>query len=83
MTGVPDGKWGERPLAIVVPVEGAGERITFDSLLEHLQRFVADGVIATWAVPDYYAFIKELPKTSGGKIDEKVLHSRYPAAPVD
>jgi len=35
--GVPDEKWGERPLAIVVPAEGAEERITAEAMQEHLQ----------------------------------------------
>ena len=47
--GVSGEKWGERPLAVVVPVEGAEGRITADAMKEHLQEFVADGVIAKWA----------------------------------
>ena len=80
--GVPDEKWGERPLAVVVPVEGAAERITAESVQEHMQKYVADGVIAKWAMPEYYVFVEELPKTSVGKIDKKVLRSRYPAPPT-
>jgi fatty-acyl-CoA synthase len=70
-------------LAIVVPVEGAEERIKAEAVQEHLQKYVADGVIAKWAVPEQYAFVGELPKTSVGKIDKKVLRSRYPSAPSD
>jgi len=44
---------------------------------------VDDGVIAKWAVPEHYVFVKELPKTGVGKIDKKVLRSRYPAPPED
>jgi fatty-acyl-CoA synthase len=75
--GIPDEKWGERPLAIVVPKEGAKERVTADAVREHLGKSVADGVIASWTVPDHYTFVEELPRTSVGKIDKKVLRSRY------
>ncbi len=75
--GIPDEKWGERPLAIIVPVEGAGERITAEAMQKHLQKSVADGVITKWAVPEHYVFVEELPRTSVGKIDKKVLRSRY------
>jgi len=79
--GVPDEKWGERPLAIVVPKQGAEGKITAEGLRAHMEKFVTDGVIATWEVPDHYVVVKEIPKTSVGKIDKKVLRSRYPAAP--
>nr|NIN67191.1 fatty acid--CoA ligase [Anaerolineae bacterium]NIN97333.1 fatty acid--CoA ligase [Anaerolineae bacterium]NIQ80256.1 fatty acid--CoA ligase [Anaerolineae bacterium] len=75
--GIPDEKWGERPLAIIVPVEGAEERITAEAMQEHLQKSVADGVITKWAVPEHYVFVEELPRTSVGKIDKKVLRSQY------
>ena len=48
-----------------------------DAMREHLQKFVVDGIIASWSVPDEYAFVEVLPKTSVGKIDKKVLRSRY------
>lgn len=79
--GVADEKWGERPLAVLVPAQGAEERITAEAMQEHLQKFVADGVITKWAVPEHYVFVEELPRTSVGKIDKKVLRSRYPAPP--
>jgi fatty-acyl-CoA synthase len=75
--GIPDERWDERPLAIILPREGAEDRVTAARLREHLQKFVADGVITSWAVPDEYAFVEELPRTSVGKIDKKVLRSRY------
>jgi fatty-acyl-CoA synthase len=78
--GIYDEKWGERPLAIVVPHAEAKGRITAEAMQAHLQEYVADGVIANWAVPDNYVFVDELPKTSVGKIDKKILRSRYQEA---
>ncbi len=83
LIGVPDEKWGERPLAIITPVEDARERITAAAMQEHLQKYVVEGVIARWAVPDQYVFVEALPRTSVGKIDKKVLRVQYPAAPGD
>ncbi|HHS96519.1 MAG TPA: fatty-acid--CoA ligase [Chloroflexi bacterium] len=75
--GVPDEKWGERPLAIIVPHEEYKGKLTPEDLKAHLQKFVEDGVITDWSVPENYVFVDELPKTSVGKIDKKVLRSRY------
>jgi fatty-acyl-CoA synthase len=75
--GIPDEKWGERPLAVVVPREGYQGKLTAAALKNHLQTFVDVGVITDWSVPEDYVFADELPKTSVGKIDKKVLRSKY------
>ncbi|MGN6162150.1 MAG: fatty acid--CoA ligase [Marmoricola sp.] len=68
--GVEDDKWGERPLANVVLKEGAGATPT------SLRDFLSDSV-AKWQLPERWAFIDEVPKTSVGKFDKKVLRQRY------
>ncbi len=70
VVGVPDEKWGERPLASVVLVSGA------TTSAEDLSTFL-DGKVAKWQVPERWAFIDEVPKTSVGKFDKKVLRRRY------
>jgi fatty-acyl-CoA synthase len=65
----PDERWAERPLCCVVLREGA--QASAQDLLEHLQ-----GRVAKWWLPDEFAFIAEVPKTSVGKFDKKVLRSR-------
>jgi fatty-acyl-CoA synthase len=65
----PDERWAERPLCCVVLREGANT--TADDLLEHLR-----GRVAKWWLPDEFAFVDEVPKTSVGKFDKKVLRSR-------
>jgi fatty-acyl-CoA synthase len=61
-----DERWGERPLACVVTEEG--EQLTLAELREHLESRVAK-----WWLPDALAIIDEVPKTSVGKFDKKVL----------
>jgi fatty-acyl-CoA synthase len=75
--GIPDERWDERPLAIIAPKEGAEGRVTVETMREHLHKYVDDGTITSWAVPDKYVFVEELPKTSVGKIDKKVLRGQY------
>jgi fatty-acyl-CoA synthase len=79
--GVPDTKWGERPLAIILPVERAEGQITSEIVQDHLQGFVDEGVITKWSIPEHYIFVKEIPRTSVGKIDKKVLRNEYTRMP--
>jgi fatty-acyl-CoA synthase len=67
--GVPDDRWDERPLACVVLKEGTIANV------DQLRAFLADRV-AKWWVPERWAFIEEVPKTSVGKFDKKVLRAR-------
>ncbi len=68
--GVPDPRWDERPLACVVR---AGDS-TVDA--RALCDFLADRC-AKWQLPERWAFIDEVPKTSVGKFDKKVLRARH------
>jgi fatty-acyl-CoA synthase len=81
--GIPDKKWGERPLAIVASREGSQEELTEKTLQSHLARFVSEGLIAKWAMPERYIFVDRLPKTSVGKIDKKELRRQYSSMPDD
>jgi fatty-acyl-CoA synthase len=63
---MPHERWTERPLACVVLCEGA--TCTPDELRDHLTPLVAK-----WWLPDEFAFIEAVPKTSVGKFDKKVL----------
>jgi fatty-acyl-CoA synthase len=68
--GVPDPRWDERPLACVVVADGS--EVTAVELCEFL-----GGRIAKWQLPERWAFIDEVPKTSVGKFDKKVLRARH------
>jgi fatty-acyl-CoA synthase len=66
---MPHERWAERPLACVVLAEG--QSATAEELREHLSSRVAK-----WWLPDEFAFIDEVPKTSVGKFDKKSLRRR-------
>ncbi len=70
VVGVPDDRWGERPLAAVVLRSGA------ETTAEELREFLS-GKIARWQLPERWTVIDEVPKTSVGKFDKKVLRQRY------
>jgi len=69
---IPHGKWQERPLACVVPKPGQEESLSREELIEFLRpRF------PKFWLPDDVVFIKEMPKTSVGKFDKKVLRQQF------
>jgi fatty-acyl-CoA synthase len=76
VVGVPDEKWGERPLATVVVREGA------EVSAGELRDFLA-GRVAHWQLPERWSFVDEVPKTSVGKFDKKVLRRRYADGALD
>ena len=69
--GVPDEKWGERPMAFVVAAAGVEPQFVRDHLLAHVQA----KRISAYAVPelDRIRLVGEIPKTSVGKINKKQL----------
>ncbi len=67
---IPDARWGERPMACVVLVPG--QSATPDELREHLSSV---GVVKWW-LPDSWVFVDQVPRTSVGKYDKKLLRAR-------
>ena len=67
---VPDEKWSERPLAVVVPTDSGKVSV------EELRECLAEN-FAKFEIPDRFVFVETLPKTSVGKFDKKVLRTRY------
>jgi fatty-acyl-CoA synthase len=75
--GVPDDKWGERPLAAVVRAPNA-DPVTPDELRVYLSER-----IPRWQLPERWTFIDEVPKTSVGKFKKTALRDRYAAGDLD
>lgn len=70
--GVPDDRWDERPLACVVLADDT------DATCDELRSYLGDKV-ARWWLPERWALVDEVPKTSVGKFDKKVLRARHAA----
>jgi fatty-acyl-CoA synthase len=70
VVAVPHPKWAERPLAVIVKKDGAS--VTEDELKTYLA-----SKVAKWAVPDAYAFVDAIPRTSAGKFQKSELRERY------
>jgi fatty-acyl-CoA synthase len=68
---IPDPRWDERPMACVVAA--AGCEVTVEAVREHL---LASG-FSKWQLPDRMELIDEVPRTSVGKFDKKVLRARF------
>jgi fatty-acyl-CoA synthase len=75
--GVPDEKWGERPLAVVAPKADHADDITEEEIQVHVKERADSGEISKFAVPDRVQFVEEIDKTSVGKIDKKTLREKY------
>jgi len=73
--GIPDPRWEERPLALVV--HHPGSSATFEILREFVRPHVP-----RFGVPEYWATVAELPRTSVGKIDKKELRRRFAAGQI-
>ncbi|MGY1991487.1 long-chain fatty acid--CoA ligase [Mycolicibacterium fortuitum] len=70
VVGVPDERWQERPLAVVVLNEGASAEPA------ELREFLADKVVRWW-LPERWTFIEQVPRTSVGKYDKKTIRARH------
>ncbi|MBA0127638.1 long-chain fatty acid--CoA ligase [Haloechinothrix sp. YIM 98757] len=74
--GVPDEKWDERPLVAV------SFKDQQHATPEQLREFLS-GKVARWQLPENWAVIDEVPKTSVGKADKKRLRTAFAAGELD
>ena len=74
--GVPDEKWGERPLALVV-LKANAEKITGEDLRKIFIEYAEKGVIPRYGVPDRVLITDSIAKTSVGKLNKKAMRRQY------
>jgi fatty-acyl-CoA synthase len=72
---IPDDRWGERPLAVVVVRDD--HQVGADELKAHLAQ-----QYAKWQVPDRFEFIEQIPRTATGKFKKTALREMFVDAKV-
>ncbi|HRZ23235.1 MAG TPA: fatty acid--CoA ligase, partial [Candidatus Contendobacter sp.] len=75
VVGVPDPKWGERPLALVVAK--LDQSVDEAAIRAWLQDFADKGIMSKWGIPDRVLFVEAIPKTSVGKLNKKAMREQY------
>ncbi|QBF47588.1 long-chain-fatty-acid--CoA ligase [Janibacter limosus] len=70
VVGIAHPKWQERPVALVVSDDGG------EVPIEDLHRHLAPH-FASWQMPEQVLFVEELPRTSVGKLDKKVIRAQH------
>lgn len=75
--GIPDEKWGERPIALVVLKTEYNGKTTEDELKQFYMKFVDNGTIPKYGVPSKIILVAAIAKTSVGKINKKDLRLQY------
>lgn len=68
--GAPHPKWQERPVALVVTVDG--RQLPIEEIHTRLA-----GQFAKWQLPEKVLYVDRLPRTSVGKLDKKALRSEF------
>jgi fatty-acyl-CoA synthase len=75
--GQPDERWGERPLALVVPKPECRDQISEKSLQHYVREYADKGHVSKQVVLLRVRFVEAIDKTSVGKINKVALREKY------
>jgi len=75
--GIPDEKWGERPLLLAVLKPTFKGKVTEDDLKTFYGQFVLEGIIPKYGIPSRVMIVDAIAKTSVGKLNKKELRNQY------
>lgn len=73
---IPDERWGERPMALVV-LKPDHQQTKAEDIIAIAQQAYERGHLPKYGIPNDLIFVNELPKTSVGKIDKKVIREQH------
>ena len=69
--GIPDKKWGERPMMIITLKPEYRGKVSAEDFKTYMLTFAKQGKLPKYGVPDRYEFVESIAKTSVGKLDKK------------
>ena len=75
VVGSTDEKWGERPLALVVPRPGS--RLTEKDVIHLVKEYADKGLVNKHVVLLKVRFVDAIDKTSVGKVNKVMLREKY------
>ncbi|HUH65236.1 MAG TPA: long-chain fatty acid--CoA ligase, partial [Syntrophales bacterium] len=75
--GVPDAKWGERPLVVVTLKPEFKGKITADDIKGYIKKMADQWKVPKYSIPDRYEFVDAIPRTSVGKINKVELRKMF------
>ena len=75
--GIKDVKWGERPIIIVAKIVTENAEDITKRIKERISNEIEKGLLSKWAMPDKIEYVKEIEKTSVGKVNKKLLREKY------
>ncbi len=75
--GVPDSKWGERPLVLVVAAVGSAESLTPEAVQGLVQQYIDQGKLPRFALPERVLVVDSIAKTSVGKLNKRLLRKEF------
>ena len=75
--GIQDAKWGERPMALVVPKPGSAETLRAEDILAAVKAHVDKGTLPKYGLPEKVLIVEQIAKTSVGKINKKQLRRDF------
>ena len=75
--GIKDVKWGERPIIIVAKIITENAEDITKRIKERISNEIKKGFLSKWAMPDKIEYVKEIEKTSVGKVNKKLLREKY------
>ena len=75
--GMPDTKWGERPMALIVVKRDFAGKLCAADIETHIRRYANEGVISRLAVPQQILLVDVLDHTSVGKLNKRALREKY------